>query len=161
MKLVQLSRRSEIDAARFGARAARLGKLASAGAPILDTILIEADGVKDIARGNVTAARSIFVRLGGHSVVAVRSSACDPGLGGPRAVLHVGLTRAWLKSVPEGELRDLATEKFLEYVQFYSVHVARLDPDSSARSQSGGTSPEVPFEGRSRCVQRAGWRELS
>ena len=142
MKLLQLNRRSKIDAARFGARAARLGNLANAGAPITDTILIPADEVKGIATGHTAIASSIFARLGGHSVVAVRSSARDPGLGGPRAVLHVGLTLPWLNAMPNSHLRDLAMEKFLEFVQFYSVHIARLDPDDSLKSTSAGKSPE-------------------
>ena len=59
----------------------------------------------------------------------MRPSSEDPDWGGPSAILNIGINDASYVDLCDTLGQEAATGLYMRFVQAYSIHVARLDPD--------------------------------
>ncbi|HKK35439.1 MAG TPA: pyruvate, phosphate dikinase [Paracoccaceae bacterium] len=103
------------DSARFGAKAARLARLAGLGAPVKRGFVIAAELVAEVAedpaaaRPRLAAALDAALeRLDAGALLALRGSPADPAWGGPPALLNLGAApQALAPRIGERAARDV------------------------------------------------------
>ncbi len=109
------------DVEQFGARAVNLSKLANAGVPIPDAIVIAADQVEQCAQN-----AEFLSELSFDGLVSLRSSPANPDWGGSQAILNIGANDAFLDL--NGQAR-WAVELYRRLIQDYGIAVDGLDPE--------------------------------
>jgi pyruvate, orthophosphate dikinase len=136
--VTEITPSARIDTSRHGWRAKCLQRLIRMDLPVPRSHAISGDGVQAIAAGQavpIDAFTGLFDSRDG--LVSVRPSAITPEWGGPGTVLNVGINdrihaRLAARIGPEN-----ADAIYLNFVQSYAIHIARLDPDMFAQEGKG------------------------
>lgn len=118
-----------LAASTHGGRAKCLQRLVRLDMPVPRTVALSFDAVHRIAADEMPDIVAIVGQFEPDSLLCVRPSSEDPDWGGPGAVLNVGMNDARYAELCESLGRDAAAALYLRFVQSYSFHVARLDPD--------------------------------
>ncbi len=112
-----------------GGRAKCLQRLVRLDMPVPVTVALSFDAVHAAAKGNLPDMASLLAPFGNKPLLSVRPSSQDPDWGGPGAILNVGMNDARLAELTKRIGAEAATRLYLQFVQSYAIHVARLDPD--------------------------------
>ncbi|MEO1138785.1 MAG: putative PEP-binding protein [Pseudomonadota bacterium] len=112
-----------------GGRAKCLQRLVRLDLPVPRTVALSFDAVRGIAEGETPDMAALLKPFGASPVVCVRPSSEDPDWGGPGAVLNIGMNDARYVELSDQIGKRAAAALYLRFVQAYSVHVARVDPD--------------------------------
>jgi pyruvate,orthophosphate dikinase len=118
-----------IGAETHGGRAKCLQRLIRLDLPVPETLALSFDAVHAIAAGEVPDAAAMLAGFGPVPLVSVRPSSQDPDWGGPSALLNIGMNDACHAAISKTAGKAAATALYLRFIQSWSVHVARLDPD--------------------------------
>lgn len=112
-----------------GGRAKCLQRLVRLDLPVPKTVALSFDAVHAIASGEVMAMDQILQHFDRADLLCVRPSSEDPDWGGPGAILNIGMNDARYVELSDTLGQEAAAELYFRFVQSYSIHVARLDPD--------------------------------
>ncbi|MEP5009363.1 MAG: pyruvate, phosphate dikinase, partial [Roseobacter sp.] len=118
-----------VAANTHGGRAKCLQRLVRLDLPVPETIALSFDQVHCIAAGRVPDMAPILAPFADDQLLCVRPSSEDPDWGGPGAVLNIGMNGARLETLSERIGARAAARLYVKFIQSYSIHVARLDPD--------------------------------
>lgn len=118
-----------LAASTHGGRAKCLQRLVRLDMPVPRTVALSFEAVHRIAADELPDVVAIIEQFEPDTLLCVRPSSEDPDWGGPGAVLNVGMNDARYAELCETMGRDAAAALYLRFVQSYSFHVARLDPD--------------------------------
>jgi len=129
-QIQRLGKNSDVPSAVYGARASRLAKLQNLGLPVPLAVGVSVAGVRDIAAGQVVDVAGLLANFGARDIVSVRSSPVKRIWGGPETLLNVGLTYENHAKLCHRLGEQAATALYCRFVQDYSIHVARLDPEA-------------------------------
>ncbi len=116
-------------ATTHGGRAKCLQRLARLDLPVPQTVALSFQAVHDIAAGDMPDIAALSEAFDHDGLLCVRPSSEDPDWGGPGAVLNIGMNDGVHKALSETHGAEAATALYLRFIQAYSIHVARLDPD--------------------------------
>ena len=97
--------------------------------PVPRTVALSFDMVHAIASGQMPDVSTLLEPFGKQPLLCVRPSSEDPDWGGPGAVLNVGMNDGLYVDLCDRIGQEAATSIYIRFVQGYSTHVARLDPD--------------------------------
>ncbi len=114
---------------RHGGRAKCLQRLVRLKLPVPTTVALSFDAVRRIAGGEMPDMDALIAPFAAGHLLCVRPSSQDPDWGGPGAVLNIGINDARHKELADEIGKAAADELYLRFIQAYSIHVARLDPD--------------------------------
>ncbi len=120
---------AEIDAVRYGGRAKCLQRLIRLDMPVPPTVALDFDTIQAISAGQMPDLEALLLALGNGDLVSVRPSSQDSDWGGPSAILNIGMTDRSHARLIETHGAAAADALYLRFIQSYSNHVARLDPD--------------------------------
>lgn len=112
-----------------GGRAKCLQRLARLELPVPTTVALSFDAVHRLAGGEMPDLERLMQPFTQGHLLCVRPSSEDPDWGGPGAVLNIGINDARHADLTESIGKTAADEIYLRFIQAYSEHVARLDPD--------------------------------
>ena len=112
-----------------GGRAKCLQRLSRLDLPVPTTVALSFDSVHRIATGALPDLPAILSQFPAKALLCVRPSSADPDWGGPGAVLNIGMNTERYTELCQSMGRAAATALYTRFVQSFSVHVARLDPD--------------------------------
>ena len=112
-----------------GARAKCLQRLIQLGMPVPRTLALPFDAVRLIAAGQLPDTAAMLARFGSGALVSVRPSSQNGAWGGPGSLLNIGMNNARHAELSAAHGAAAASALYLRFVQNYSTHVARLDPD--------------------------------
>ncbi|OWU85240.1 pyruvate phosphate dikinase [Oceanicola sp. 22II-s10i] len=112
-----------------GGRAKCLQRLVRLDLPVPKTVALSFDAVHSIAQGERLDMNALLEPFGPMPLLCVRPSSEDPDWGGPSAVLNIGLNDASYVELSDSIGSEAATRLYARFVQAFSIHVARLDPD--------------------------------
>src|SRR6056297_2297112 len=112
-----------------GRRAKCLQRLVRLDLPVPLTIALSFEAVHGIAAGDMPDLAALIAPFSAEALLCVRPSSEDPDWGGPGAVLNIGMNDAKYVELSDRLGKEAASELYLRFVQSYSTHVARLDPD--------------------------------
>ena len=118
-----------IATATHGGRAKCLQRLVRLELPVPRTVALSFRAVHRIAQGDLPDTRRLLEPFGPSPLLCVRPSSEDPDWGGPSAILNVGINDASYVDLCDTLGQEAATGLYMRFVQAYSIHVARLDPD--------------------------------
>ncbi|MEO9896390.1 MAG: putative PEP-binding protein [Paracoccaceae bacterium] len=118
-----------IAAETHGGRAKCLQRLARLELPVPPTVALSFTSVHRIASGDLPDIEAILAQFPVTATLCVRPSSEDPDWGGPGAVLNIGMNQMRYETLCERIGPEAATSVYTRFVQSYSVHVARLDPN--------------------------------
>lgn len=118
-----------IGIATHGGRAKCLQRLVRLSLPVPTTIALSFDEVHRIAAGENADIVRILAPFDDDQLLCVRPSSEDPDWGGPGAVLNIGMNGAQLEKLIPRVGAKAAARLYVKFIQSYSTHVARLDPD--------------------------------
>ncbi|WP_338551123.1 pyruvate, phosphate dikinase [Roseovarius phycicola] len=116
-------------ASTHGGRAKCLQRLVRLELPVPRTVALSFDAVNAIAAGETPDMSALLQPFGDSAVLCVRPSSEDPDWGGPGAILNIGMNDARYVELSDRLGKAAAADLYLRFVQSYSVHVARVDPD--------------------------------
>ncbi len=116
-------------ASTHGGRAKCLQRLVRLDLPVPRTVALSFDAVNGIASGETPDMSALLQPFGDSAVLCVRPSSEDPDWGGPGAILNIGMNDARYVELSDRLGKAAAADLYLRFVQSYSVHVARVDPD--------------------------------
>jgi pyruvate,orthophosphate dikinase len=120
---------AEIRPALHGWRAKCLQRLVRLDMPVPTTVALPAQTVRTIAAGHPFDSRAILAHFGEAPLVSIRPSPENPDWGGPGTILNVGMNAARHAALAARHGQEAADTLYMRFVQSYSTHVARLDPD--------------------------------
>ncbi|MCF3974076.1 pyruvate, phosphate dikinase [Paracoccus sp. EGI L200073] len=132
--IIEITPSAQVDPQRHGWRAKCLQRLIRMELPVPRSFAISAASVQAIAAGHpvaMAAVQSLFDS--GDGLVGVRPSAATPEWGGPGTVLNVGINDAVHARLSDRIGPENADAIYLNFVQSYAIHIARLDPDMFAQ----------------------------
>jgi len=112
-----------------GGRAKCLQRLTRLDLPVPTTVALSFSAVHRLAGGEMPDLARLLEPFEHDGLLCVRPSSEDPDWGGPGAVLNIGINDARHKSLSKSMGQRAADEIYLRFIQSYSEHVARLDPD--------------------------------
>ncbi len=112
-----------------GWRAKCLQRLVRLNLPVPQTVALPAQTVRAIAAGHSVDTKAILAHFGADPLISVRPSPENPDWGGPGTILNIGMNAARHKALVQTHGQEAADALYLRFVQTYSTHVARLDPD--------------------------------
>lgn len=112
-----------------GGRAKCLQRLVRLDLPVPTTVTLSFDAVHRIAGGDMPDLAELVKPFAEGQLLCVRPSSEDPDWGGPGAVLNIGINDQRHAELAQSIGTDAADEIYLRFIQAYSEHVARLDPD--------------------------------
>lgn len=118
-----------MSATTHGGRAKCLQRLVRLDMPVPTTVALSFDAVHGIAAGDVPDAAQLLAPFEEHQLLCVRPSSEDPDWGGPGATLNIGMNHARLATLTHTIGEEAANRLYVKFIQSYSTHVARLDPD--------------------------------
>ncbi len=124
-----ISPTAPVAVATHGGRAKCLQRLVRLDLPVPQTVALSFDAVHSIAAGDLPDVERVLAAFGEDQLLCVRPSSEDPDWGGPGAVLNIGMNEKCLLSLSDEIGMEAATGLYLKFIQTYSTHVARLDPD--------------------------------
>ena len=120
---------ARIATATHGGRAKCLQRLLRLELPVPKTVAISFAGVHSIAAGNFGDLPEILTNFNKNDLLCVRPSSESPDWGGPSAIMNIGMNNLRYKELKQKLGADAASSIYINFVQAYSLHVARLDPD--------------------------------
>ena len=97
--------------------------------PVPKTVAISFSGVHSIAAGNFEDLPEILSNFNNNDLLCVRPSSESPDWGGPSAIMNIGMNNLRYEELKQKLGADAASSIYINFVQAYSLHVARLDPD--------------------------------
>ncbi|MGR3814377.1 MAG: pyruvate, phosphate dikinase [Cognatishimia activa] len=112
-----------------GGRAKCLQRLVRMEMPVPTTVALSFEAVHNIAAGDMPDLARLISPFEEGQILCVRPSSQDPDWGGPGAVLNIGMNAERHAHLSNTLGREAADELYFRFIQAYSVHVARLDPD--------------------------------
>ncbi|MEP2783829.1 MAG: putative PEP-binding protein [Pseudoruegeria sp.] len=112
-----------------GGRAKCLQRLVRLDLPVPRTLALSFPTVQAIAEGHLPDTDGMMASFGDVPLVSVRPSSEDPDWGGPGAILNIGMNDARHAYMVETVGKEAANAIYMRFIQAYSIHVARLDPD--------------------------------
>ncbi|MCC1480635.1 putative PEP-binding protein [Roseibaca sp. Y0-43] len=112
-----------------GWRAKCLQRLVRLDMPVPVTIALSFAVVREIATGAQMNLRHLLGHFPEGQLLSVRPSAEHPQWGGPAAILNIGMNDAMHEKLCASHGEEVATALYLNFVQSFAQHVARLDPD--------------------------------
>jgi len=112
-----------------GWRAKCLQRLLRLDLPVPATLALSFETVRAVAAGRQNLARALVDHFPPGQLLSVRPSSENPDWGGPGALLNIGMNDALHARISDSHGEALATALYLQFVQSYAQHVARLDPD--------------------------------
>jgi pyruvate,orthophosphate dikinase len=112
-----------------GWRAKCLQRLVRLDMPVPMTIALSFAVVREIATGAQMNLRHLLGHFPEGQLLSVRPSAEHPQWGGPAAILNIGMNDAMHEKLSASHGEEVATALYLNFVQSFAQHVARLDPD--------------------------------
>lgn len=118
-----------ITAPTHGGRAKCLQRLVRLDLPVPRTVALSFDMVHKIAANEVSSIIEILNNFEADDLLCVRPSSESPDWGGPGAVLNIGMNDHRFAQLSKLLGAKAAAKIYLRFVQGYSVHVARLDPE--------------------------------
>ncbi|SPH21873.1 Pyruvate, phosphate dikinase [Ascidiaceihabitans donghaensis] len=118
-----------IATATHGGRAKCLQRLVRLDLPVPTTVALSFEAVHKIAQGELPDIEAVLKQFPDDALLCVRPSSEDPDWGGPGAVLNIGMNDSSHATLCRDLGSDAATALYMRFVQYYAVHVARLDPD--------------------------------
>ncbi len=121
--------KAPVAVATHGGRAKCLQRLVRLDLPVPATVALSFDAVHDIAAGEVPDMAAMAVAFEDGQLLCVRPSSEDPDWGGPGAILNIGMNAERHQALSDEIGSEAATRLYLKFIQSYSTHVARLDPD--------------------------------
>ena len=120
---------ANLAANTHGGRAKCLQRLVRLELPVPTTVALSFTAVKKIAQGELPDIDAVLRQFPEDALLCVRPSSEDPDWGGPGAVLNIGMNQTRFEQLHDRLGEQAATQLYTRFVQSYSVHVARLDPD--------------------------------
>ena len=120
---------ARIATATHGGRAKCLQRLLRLELPVPKTVAISFSGVHSIAAGNFEDLPEILSNFNNNDLLCVRPSSESPDWGGPSAIMNIGMNNLRYEELKQKLGADAASSIYINFVQAYSLHVARLDPD--------------------------------
>ena len=120
---------ASIAALTHGWRAKCLQRLIRIGLPVPQTVALPFATVRAIADGQMVDTAAILALFGADALVSVRASSENPDWGGPGTLLNIGMTWARHAAFSASHGAEIANRLYLNFIQSYAIHVARLDPD--------------------------------
>lgn len=118
-----------VAADTHGGRAKCLQRLVRLDLPVPRTVALSFDAVHRIAAGEIPNMAELIELLDSDSLICVRPSSEDPDWGGPGAVLNIGMNDTQHAALSTTLGAKAANTLYARFIQSYSIHVARLDPD--------------------------------
>lgn len=112
-----------------GGRAKCLQRLVRLDLPVPQTVALSFDAVRAIAHGTLPDMSALVGVFDQNRLLCVRPSSQDPDWGGPGAILNIGLNEQTHADLAAVIGKKAADQAYLRFIQSYSQHVARLDPD--------------------------------
>ncbi|MGH1330730.1 MAG: putative PEP-binding protein [Paracoccaceae bacterium] len=125
----RIRRVAPIATETHGGRAKCLQRLIRLDLPVPETVALSFDAVHKIAAGQRPEAKALLKHFGAAPLLSVRPSSADPDWGGPGAILNIGMNDARHAELIKSHGQATADALYLRFVQAYSIHVARLDPE--------------------------------
>ena len=120
---------ARIAAPTHGGRAKCLQRLVRLDLPVPRTVALSFDMVHKIAANEVFRIANILDNFESDDLLCVRPSSESIDWGGPGAVLNIGMNDERFAKLSATLGSQTASKIYLRFVQGYSVHVARLDPE--------------------------------
>tara|TARA_X000000950_G_scaffold91734_1_gene115486 strand:- start:4461 stop:7007 length:2547 start_codon:yes stop_codon:yes gene_type:complete len=120
---------AKIATATHGGRAKCLQRLLRLELPVPKTVAISFSGVHSIAAGHYENIKDILTNFGTDDLLCVRPSSESSDWGGPSAIMNIGMNNLRYEELKQKVGPDLASSIYINFIQAYSLHVARLDPD--------------------------------
>jgi pyruvate,orthophosphate dikinase len=120
---------AKMKAADYGGRAKCLQRLIRLDMPVPRTVALSFSTVYAISEGRMPDMAALMATFGETPLVSARPSSPDPDWGGPGAILNIGMNDARHAELKGSIGAEAANALYLRFIQAYSVHVARLDPD--------------------------------
>ncbi len=120
---------ARIAAPTHGGRAKCLQRLVRLDLPVPRTVALSFDMVHKIAANEVFRIANILDNFESDDLLCVRPSSESIDWGGPGAVLNIGMNDERFAKLSATLGSQMASKIYLRFVQGYSVHVARLDPE--------------------------------
>ncbi len=136
LDLTLITPSATITAKAHGWRAKCLQRLVRLDLPVPVTVALPAATVRAIAGGQTVDGATILSHFGAAPLVSVRCSPENPDWGGPATILNIGMNAARHQGLVTVHGQDAADALYLRFVQGYSTHVARLDPDMFENGKS-------------------------
>lgn len=127
---------ADIATLRHGGRAKCLQRLLRLEMPVPPTAALDFAAVHAISMGQMPDIAAMLAGLGADALVSVRPSSLDPDWGGPGAILNIGMNDTSHAALTETHGQDAADALYLRFIQSYSNHVERLDPDAFSSAAS-------------------------
>ncbi len=118
-----------VATATHGGRAKCLQRLVRLDLPVPRTVALSFDAVQQIAAGHLPDVDAIVSQFDEDALLCVRPSSEDPDWGGPGAILNVGMNKTRHAALSASLGAEAASALYTRFIQAYSIHVARLDPD--------------------------------
>ncbi len=128
-EFTQITSTVQIRRETHGWRAKCLQRLIRLELPVPRTVSLPAATVRAIAAGQMPDSAAILRIFGPSPLVSARPSPENPDWGGPGSILNIGMTQARHKALVASHGKAAANTMYLRFIQTYSTHVARLDPD--------------------------------
>ncbi|GAA0309337.1 putative PEP-binding protein [Rhodovulum strictum] len=125
----EITRSADIAADRHGARAKCLQRLVRMDLPVPRTVALSFDAVHRLAQGHVPDTAALLSLFGKAPLVSVRPSSPNQDWGGPASILNIGMNDTRHAALCDSHGETAANALYLRFIQAFSVHVARLDPD--------------------------------
>lgn len=120
---------ARIAATTHGGRAKCLQRLLRLDLPVPRTVAISFSGVHSIAAGHFEELLDLLDNFNNDDLLCVRPSSESPDWGGPSAIMNIGMNDMRYDELKQKLGADMASSIYIEFIQAYSLHVARLDPD--------------------------------
>ncbi|WP_339107891.1 putative PEP-binding protein [Thioclava sp. GXIMD4216] len=137
-EFVELTPTARVEKSRHGWRAKCLQRLIRLDLPVPPTVALPVETVKAIATGQMPDLAPLTNVFGQDFLISVRSSPENPEWGGPGTVLNVGMNDAMHQRLCASHGQEAADALYLNFVQGYAIHVARLDPDMFSAEAGDG-----------------------
>ncbi len=134
-----------MSAASHGGRAKCLQRLVRLDLPVPATVALSFDAVHGLAAGDVPDMARMLTPFEAEQLLCVRPSSEDPDWGGPGAILNIGMNDTLFAHLSEKIGKEAATKLYLKFIQAYSTHVARLDPDIFDDLDSGSADAVTDY----------------
>ncbi|WP_095588832.1 putative PEP-binding protein [Actibacterium ureilyticum] len=129
-EFIEITPTAPVAVNRHGGRAKCLQRLIRLDLPVPTTVALPFETVHRIAAGQMVDYARILQGFGPAPLLSVRPSSEDPDWGGPGAILNIGMNAERHAALTKKIGTEAADRLYLRFIQAYSVHVARLDPDA-------------------------------
>ncbi|MEM9011592.1 MAG: pyruvate, phosphate dikinase [Pseudomonadota bacterium] len=119
---------------RFGARATRLIRMAEAGLPVPEALLLPTELIDRVAEEGVALLEPLLAphlaTLGDGALLSLRASPPDAAWGGPPAILNLGINYAGLTALAARVGERGALDLYRRLIQGFAIGVAGLDAEA-------------------------------